>query len=263
MIARHNDHPRELRRWALSAAVVVMLHGGIAAAMAFLHDDGENADPTSALVIDRTPMPLSPAMTPMEIPPGPEQVQAESVPERPHEMVEETPEEKIDRKDVAELKPDIAPAENPEVLLAEAAMPQPELPTPEVNQDPVPITTAPSVMQAEEAPVASAPMQAPANVKDSNSIPTWKRQVVTLLERNKRYPEAARSRNHSGTAQLEFSLDRQGRVTASRITKSSGSAVLDQETLDLVHRAQPFPPPPPALGTAQVNLTVPIRFNIH
>jgi protein TonB len=34
---------------------------------------------------------------------------------------------------------------------------------------------------------------------------------------------------------------------SSRIVTSSGSATLDRETLALVQRVQPFPPPPPEL----------------
>ena len=77
------------------------------------------------------------------------------------------------------------------------------------------------------------------------------------------YPAAARANSAKGTAQLAFSLDRQGKVTAARVTKSSGSGALDQEALDLVRRAQPFPPPPAAMPGAQIDLTVPVRFNVH
>jgi protein TonB len=84
-----------------------------------------------------------------------------------------------------------------------------------------------------------------------------------MLERNKRYPAAARSRNEQGTAQLAFSLDRHGRVTSSKIVRSSGSTALDQESLELVRRAQPFPPPPSNLPGAEINLSVPVRFNMR
>ena len=52
-------------------------------------------------------------------------------------------------------------------------------------------------------------------------------------------------------------------MTATRVVKSSGSAALDQEMLDLVRRAQPFPAPPAAMLGAQIDLTVPIRFNMQ
>jgi protein TonB len=62
---------------------------------------------------------------------------------------------------------------------------------------------------------------------------------------------------------LLFSLDRQGRVIDSRITHSSSAAALDEEALALLRRAEPFPAPPAELIGAQVNLTVPIRFNLR
>lgn len=264
MIALAAEYPRELPRWVLSAAIVLAMHGAVAAAFVHWNDWGDPADPSAALVIDLAPMPLSPAMTPADIPPGPEQVQAEAAPEQPSETVEETPQEKVERREVAELQPELAPAVNPEVVLSEQRPePHEQVAPPEVSQVPAPATTAPQVLEADLAPVAAAPVQAAPNVSDSNAVPTWKRQIVTLLERNKRYPAEARSRGEKGIAELAFSLDRNGHVTASRIIHSSGSPALDQETLDLVRRSQPFPPPPSVMPGAQVDLTVPIRFNIR
>ena len=130
------------------------------------------------------------------------------------------------------------------------------------NQVPAPATTAPKVPKVEEAVVAAAPVQAALSVSDANAVPNWKRLVVGALERNKRYPAAAQG-GEKGTAQLAFSLDRQGKVTVARIAKSSGFAALDRETLELVRRGQPFPAPPAAMAGAQIDLTVLIRFNMH
>ena len=55
-------------------------------------------------------------------------------------------------------------------------------------------------------------------------VPTWKTQIVALLERNKRYPETARSRREQGVTQVFFSLDRQGRMLESRVVRSSGAS---------------------------------------
>ena len=240
---------RELYRWTLSGAIVVLAHGGFAAAMVQWHDTIEPAEPSAAIVINLAPMPVAPTELPTEIPPGPEQIEAQATPEKPVEQVEEKVEE-------------IAPAPNPEVVLAPQPKPEPE-PTPQESQPPAPVTTAPQAPKVAVAPVAAAPTQGQPNISNSNAIPSWTRQVVSVLERNKRYPSAARSRREQGIAELAFSLDRQGRVVASRIVKSSGSATLDKETLDLVQRAQPFPPPPSELPGSQISLTVPIRFNIR
>ena len=220
----------ELQRWLISGVIVVMAHVALAAALVHWRDIDDADEPTAGIVIDLAPMPFATADVPMEVPPGPDQVEAEAAPEKPIEK----PEEKVEEI-VRALDPDVA---------IEAEPPKPD--TPAESQPPAPATTAPQLPR----------------IVNSTAVPTWKRQVVGLLERNKRYPTAAQARHEQGTAQLAFSLDRQGRVTASRIIKSSGSTALDNETLELVKRAQPFPPPPPDLPGAQIDLNVPIRFNI-
>ncbi len=254
---------RDLLRWALSGVIVLTIHGGIAAAMVQWRDT-DAAEPTAALVIDLAPFPVSPAMMPMDIAPGPEQVEAEAAPETPVDKPEETREETAETKDVPEFQPQVAPALNPEIAItALPPKPEPEAPKPKDSQPPAPVTTAPQVPPAEVAPVAAAPVQGQPNINNSDAIPTWRSRVVSMLERNKRYPSAAQARREQGTAQLAFSLDRQGRVTSSRILRSSGSAALDNETLQLVRRAQPFPPPPSELSGGEISLSVPIKFNIR
>jgi protein TonB len=209
-------------------------------------DVGEPDDPGAAVVIDLAPMLVAPTNPQSDLPPGPEQVETESTIEKPIEKVEEK----------LELEP--TPTVTPEIPVAQAE-PEPE---PKDNT-PAPETTAPSAPKVGEAAVAAAPSLGQLNLSNSNAVPAWKRQVINILERNKRYPAAAQARGEPGVVELAFSLDRQGRVTASRITRGSGSAALDQAALGLLQRAQPFPPPPAELPGAQVSLTVPIRFNIR
>jgi len=225
--------------------------------------EGDDAAPNSAIVIDLAPSFAAPDDLKQELPPGPEQVQADAAPELKTEPVEETPEDKSETKAEREPEQKIAEAPNPDIALApQPPKPEPD-PVPTDNQIPAPATTAPQAPQLERSVGASAPVQAQLSVSDTNAIPTWKKLVVTALERHKRYPAAAQARNEKGTAELAFSLDRRGKLTASHIVKSSGSAALDQETLELVRRAQPFPPPPAAMPGAQIDLLVPIRFNMH
>ena len=62
---------------------------------------------------------------------------------------------------------------------------------------------------------------------------------------------------------LSLSVDRNGRVLARSISKSSGVAALDEEVLAMVQRAQPLPAFPPAMMQQSVNLVVPIRFSLR
>ena len=112
-----------------------------------------------------------------------------------------------------------------------------------------------------ERPREEVPAVAPRPVQARAVLATWRNQIVTILERNKRYPSEARARGEHGVTRLAFSIDGEGHLLSSRIVASSGSAALDAETLALVQRAQPFPPPPPELAGSE--MTVPVSFNIR
>jgi protein TonB len=60
---------------------------------------------------------------------------------------------------------------------------------------------------------------------------------------------------------VAFNMDRQGKVMSARIVGSSGSSAFDQEALELVQRAQPYPPPPAVLPGAEIPIVVPIWFD--
>jgi protein TonB len=281
VIALAIENARDLRRWLLSAAVVVCAHGGFAAAaMITWTDYSEPALPAAAIVVNFAPQVVAPAAVPVELPPGPEQVMSEAAPDKPVEAINDKPdakpvpktESKIDtpveqqvaRKTVEEPPPIVPPAPNPEV----AVEPPPpkevkkEMAQPQVAQAPAPVTTAPQAVPERTAAIAAAPTQGAPNPQASSALPTWKSHVAGLLERHKRYPSSAQARREQGIVQLFFSLDRKGHVTESRVIKSSGSSALDQEAVALVRRAQPFPAPPAELSGAHVDLVVPIRFNL-
>ena len=74
---------------------------------------------------------------------------------------------------------------------------------------------------------------------------------------------AAQERGERGVVRLQFRIDRDGRVMSSQVVKSSGYPVLDQETIETVHRAQPFPPPPADLKGQTFDFSVPVSFNIR
>jgi protein TonB len=242
--------------------VVVCAHGGLAAAMVKWSDSEDFSLPASAMVVDFAPVAAAPQQPESELPPGPEQVMSDASPSRPTESLKENPEEKVEQKTVDDEIPELPPAPNPEIAMLPKEV-QEEAPQRLEPRAPAPATTAPQAIPDQVAAIPVAPMLAPLSPRPSNVLPTWKIQVAALLERNKRYPAQAQSRREQGVVQLAFSLDRHGMVVASRVAASSGSAALDEEAIALIRRAQPFPPPPPELAGAQVDLTVPIRFNLR
>jgi TonB family protein len=71
--------------------------------------------------------------------------------------------------------------------------------------------------------------------------------VGRMLDRAKQYPESAVRRGAKGTATIGFAADEAGAITSVSLLRSSGETDLDSESVALVRRAAPFPPPPPGV----------------
>lgn len=240
----------DLQRWIFCGLAVLSVYAGLAAAFAtWRHvDDTMAAEPSGAIVVELAPSAAAPTTTPTDIAPGPEQVMSEA---QPVAKPEETPPDET---------PELPPAPNPEAAVALQAKPQPEVTPPQ--QAAAAATSAPPAINERIAPVAVAPTQGVPNEKNSEAVVTWRTRVLALVEKNKRYPEAARSRREQGTAQVSFTLDRKGMVVNARVNQSSGSSALDEEALALLKRAQPFPAPPAAFPGEFVVVRQPIRFTV-
>ena len=215
----------ELRRWAVSAVVVLGLHGGAAALLMTWHEPvAAFGEPSDTVAVDLAPFVTPPSDTVEDIAPGPKQQEAEAQPPPEHEQVEKPPDEKVD----------VPPTPEPAV----AAVPPPE---PEKQEPPKPTPEPP-------APATTAPPKAHASPA---VIRAWQSSIAAQIERtNKAYPRAAQARDEKGLVQLVFSLDRAGRVVTSRIERSSGYPSLDDEALAALRRAEPFPTPPADLDGA-------------
>ena len=247
MMTLRADDLADLRRWGICGAIVVIAHGAIAAGLVNWRKQIEPAEPAAAIVVEFAPLPVGPTMLQTDIPAGPEQVMSEAL------------QEKVAARPIEEPPPEIEPAPNPEVAIEHQEIATQAQQEP---RTPAPATTAPQAIPERQAAIPAAPTQGRIVPNTSDAVPTWKSRIVALLERHKRYPEAAQSRHQQGIAQVLFTLDRLGRVIHSRILRSSGASLLDEEALALLLRAQPFPPPPPEVPGERVDLSVPIRFNL-
>jgi periplasmic protein TonB len=68
--------------------------------------------------------------------------------------------------------------------------------------------------------------------------------VGGILKRVIKKPESARKRGAKGTATVRFVLDQSGGVASAVLLRSSGETDLDAESVAVINRAAPFPPPP-------------------
>ena len=87
-------------------------------------------------------------------------------------------------------------------------------------------------------------------------------RVQDWLAQHRHYPRAARRSGAEGTVWVRFVLDRGGDLQGSEILESSGHAVLDRAALDLLEKASPFPALPPELTTDEIELVLPIEYDL-
>jgi protein TonB len=140
-----------------------------------------------------------------------------------------------------------------EIAAPEPVMSKPEPPKEEAPAEPsVALPAAPSAK-----PSSGAEVQTP-----RQDVVRWQSRLVAHIERFKRYPAEARARGIQGTVQVAFTIDHEGRLLTRRIMRSSGYPSLDQETLEVLARAQPMPRPPDGTPDSQLFLAFPIRFGI-
>jgi protein TonB len=239
----------DLKRWTFSSLAVLTMYSALAASLATWQrpDDLDPAEPAGAVVVDLAPLSAAPSTTPTDIPPGPEQVMSEARPEAKPEVAQ------------PDDAPELPQAANPEAVVDARTR---ALPDAAPEQQAAAATSAPPAVSERIAPVAAAPIQGQPSQKDSQAVATWRSQIQALVERNKRYPEAARSRRDQGIAQVRFTLDRNGIVGEARVIQSSGSDALDGEAVALLKRAQPFPAPPDTVAGDVVVVKLPIRFTV-
>lgn len=231
---------RDMLRWGLCFALALAFHSaGAAALLARWHDDDDRLANAPVIMLELAPAPVAPTMVPTDIPPGPQQAEAQVEPEpiKPVEMAV------------------LPPAENPELT---ATVPKTvERPKGKVpkKKHASPASAPSSTEQHAERAAAPAPGAAGLN---TNALANWRSRLYAQIERFKRAPSQNR-----GVTYLAFNVDRSGGVHNARIVTSSGSAELDRATLQMIERAQPLPPPPPEIPGAHIPVTVPIRYNFR
>ena len=275
--------PVSLARWSLCFVAALGIHaGGAAALMARWSDDADQVANAPVIMLDLAPVAVAPETTSTEVPPDSVaremQTGVEKAPEKPEEVAEKAEPLPEPEKPVEETKVEPEPEKpvdmNPEPQAELAILPpprpvektgeKPEEKKKEVKKKPQPrravLASAPSSADR-RADRAAAP-NAGAN-RDSNALPNWKSRLFAQIERYKRYPAEAQSRGDRGVVRLAFSVDRQGGVHNARVVGSSGSHILDRETLAMIERASPLPPPPADLPGSRIAVVVPISYSIR
>src|SRR6516225_10238226 len=94
MMAFATTNPATLRRWAISAVVVLLVHGAVATAVVTWRKATVSAEAPGPIVIELAPMPAAPTTQQAALPTAPEQVPSTASPDKTPEKVEQKAEEK-------------------------------------------------------------------------------------------------------------------------------------------------------------------------
>lgn len=259
-----------LRRWLIAGVVMFSLHAaGGTLALTQWPDDETSDESHGAFMLELAPVAAAPQTENLNLAIGPraEELAALSASAPSEEVTEKsevdtpevdesplapTPEVVVQKKtEVVERPEEKQEQEDPrpkqEAMLQEAATPQE--------------AKAPPPVEAPTATKAVAPKQGISS-KPSEATISWQKAVALHLNKHKRYPAEAHESKVEGIVTVWFSIDRSGKMVAARLEKSCGSTVLDEEAIEMLKRASPFPRPPSDVTDVKINFTIPVRFQM-
>ncbi|WP_319826268.1 energy transducer TonB [Thalassovita sp.] len=148
---------------------------------------------------------------------------------------------------------DTAPATPQPPEPPKTAAPKPPAPAPSPKQ------TAAGKGKSGAAGQSNAPQASLSPAQTRSLTAQWGAQILTRIERRKRYPSAARGR--SGTVGLQLSVAADGRLLGVSVRRPSGNTALDRAAVQAVQRAGRFPAAPQGLSGASHGFNLSIRFD--
>ncbi len=236
-LALHFPEQRGLTRWAFAALAMVLAHAAVIATIAFWYLRSPPApNILPAIAITFAPIETTTQATEDDKAIGMPQEQVDAPPPEPPKA--EKPIEPIEKL----MPPPPQPAEVTLPKPVEQAKHEEKL----VEQ------------RQEQEARAAGPNSEALQVASVAASTAYNALVSGHLRRFIR--TAAAARYGSGKAWIGFVLDRDGRVLSSRLQSSSGNAALDREALEIINRANPFPPFPAVKLEAQEAFSAPITF---
>lgn len=88
-------------------------------------------------------------------------------------------------------------------------------------------------------------------------------QLSAHLNRKKHYPSEAKKARQQGVVTVRFTVHANGTISAASIRNSSGHALLDQATLELMERVSPLPKFPRSMTKSSVTISLPIDYSLR
>lgn len=87
-------------------------------------------------------------------------------------------------------------------------------------------------------------------------------ELKKMLERKKMYPQMAKSMGHQGVVQVQFVIDRAGKILSHELLKTS-HPLLNKAALDLIRAIDGQKPFPTEISKLTWKISVPIEYSLH
>jgi protein TonB len=248
------------RLWIFAALGALALHlGGAALAVAHLQNHDLD-DSLGAPAIEIGLEMMSPRVEATDLPPGPDtdaSVASPAIAEQ-EAVVKET-----------DLPKDIpTETEDPDRVVTQNDSKKPKEDDPKIAAVQTSASTESLAAEATATPSSETIQEGPRSVAPAQGIgetaqrvrATWQKELVAHLEKHKRNPPLQKFKNTK--VLINLTLDRLGHVTSSSIAESSGDPAYDAAALDMVHRSDPVPQPPPLIADQGLTYTLPVVFRL-
>ena len=143
-----------------------------------------------------------------------------------------------------------------------------EIPEPIIEELPEPVVEEITefIEPEEPAPIEEVqeyipPQPSPEVVKKVTD--SYTNQLTRAIAKQKKYPKIAQMRQWQGEVLLNIEIDPQGNLVKADILEESRYKILNNEAIDMVKRASPFPQPPEELRLKNFTVLVPISFKLE
>jgi protein TonB len=120
-------------------------------------------------------------------------------------------------------------------------------------------TATPTSQAIQEAARSTAPALGTGESRRRARV-TWEQELAVHFDKHKRYPTDRALQ--SAEIVVSFVLNRVGEILSTKIVKGSGDKSFDDAALEMLHRANPVPPPPPLVADDGLSFTLPVVFRV-
>ena len=237
--------PRNLTAWIVSILVHVSV---LVTVGAMTLAGGRPAKPGVSEIAINLSAPPAPKTAPKSIPPKAQPA--------PQPRVKPKHKPKPTAKPKPKPKPEPKPEPAPQPQVAETTATKTE------NEDTHEEASAQPLTQGAKG-MAGAPGKGVHQSGDTeNALNKYLAKVRDTIDYNKQYPHRAKMRRQQGTVKVSFVINASGRAEQVKITKSSGSRILDRATQELVSRLRFDAPPKELDSSLPVHVIAPVNYDL-